>query len=343
MRVAVFDTHRYDREALEEANQGRGHEFVFFEPRLTRETAALAAGFGAVCSFVNDALDAAALEILAAAGVRLIALRSAGYNHVDLEAAERLGLAVTRVPAYSPHAVAEHAAALVLALNRKVHRSYARVREWNFSLEGLVGFDLHGKTVGVVGTGHIGAVAARIFHGFGCRLLGYDLHQDGRLAAALGLHYVPLEVIYREADVITLHVPLTPTTYHLIDAAALARMKRGVILINTGRGALIDSRALIDALKSGHVGGAGLDVYEEEEGIFFQDLSSRVLKDDTLARLLTFPNVLITSHQGFLTREALAAIAGTTLDSVDAFARGEPLRNAVRAEDVRPRGPGHAG
>lgn len=343
MRVAVFDTHRYDREALEEANQGRGHELVFFEPRLTRETAALAAGFGAVCSFVNDVLDAAALEILAAAGVRLIALRSAGYNHVDLEAAERLGLAVTRVPAYSPHAVAEHAAALVLALNRKVHRSYARVREWNFSLEGLVGFDLHGKTVGVVGTGHIGAVAARIFHGFGCRLLGYDLHEDGRLAAALGLRYVPLEVIYREADVITLHVPLTPTTYHLVDAAALARMKRGVILINTGRGALIDSRALIDALKSGHVGGAGLDVYEEEEGIFFQDLSSRVLKDDVLARLLTFPNVLITSHQGFLTREALAAIAATTLDSVDAFARGEPLRNAVRAEDVRPRGQAHAG
>ncbi|AKT38777.1 2-hydroxyacid dehydrogenase [Chondromyces crocatus] len=338
MRIAIFDTHRYDREALEDANQGREHELVFFEPRLTRTTASLARGFGAVCSFVNDELDASALEALQREGVRLIALRSAGYNHVDLEAAERLDLSVVRVPAYSPHAVAEHAVALVLALNRKIHRAYARVREWNFSLDGLVGFDLHGKTVGLVGTGNIGAVAARIFHGFGCRLLGHDRQPDGRLEAALGLRYVPLEEIYEQADILSLHVPLTPATHHLIDASALARMKSGSLLINTGRGALIDSRALIDALKVGRIGGAGLDVYEEEEGVFFQDLSSQVLKDDTLARLLTFPNVLITSHQGFLTREALGAIARTTLESVEAFERGEPLVNAVRAEDVRPRG-----
>ncbi|HSN97916.1 MAG TPA: 2-hydroxyacid dehydrogenase [Candidatus Nanopelagicales bacterium] len=336
MRIGVFDTHQYDREALNEANRGRGHELVYFEPRLTRDTAALAVGFGAICSFVNDVLDAPALELLQRGGVRLIALRSAGYNHVDLSVAARLGMPVVRVPAYSPHAVAEHAVALVLSLNRKIHRAFARVREWNFSLEGLVGFDLHGKTVGILGTGNIGAVAARIFHGFGCRLIGYDLHPDARLEAELGLRYAPLEELYRESDIISLHVPLTPTTYHLIDATALARMKPGVFLINTGRGALIDSKALIDALKQGRVGGAGLDVYEEEEGVFFHDLSSRVLKDDVLARLLTFPNVLITSHQGFLTREALGAIATTTLDSVDAFERGEPLRNEVRAESVRP-------
>jgi len=335
MKVAVFDTHRYDREALEEANQGRGHALSFFEPRLTRETAALASGFDVVCSFVNDVLDAEALSALLRGGVRLVALRSAGYNHVDLEAASRLGLPVVRVPAYSPHAVAEHAAALVLSLNRKIHRAYARVREWNFSLEGLVGFDLHDKAVGLVGTGNIGAVAARIFHGFGCRLLAHDLREDPELTA-LGTRYVTLDELYAEADIVSLHVPLTPETYHLIDAAALARMKRGVILINTGRGALIDSRALIDALKEGRVGGAGLDVYEEEEGIFFQDLSARVLKDDVLARLLTFPNVLITSHQGFLTREALRAIAETTLDSIDALQRGEPLRNEVHVEHVRP-------
>ncbi|EYF08171.1 2-hydroxyacid dehydrogenase [Chondromyces apiculatus] len=339
MRLAIFDTHQYDRDALTQANQGRGHELVFFEPRLTRATAALASGFTSVCSFVNDVLDAPTLEALHAGGVRLVALRSAGFNHVDLDAAARLGLAVVRVPAYSPHAVAEHAVALVLSLNRKIHRAYARVREWNFSLEGLVGFDLHGKTVGLVGTGTIGAVAARIFHGFGCRLLGHDLRPNAHLEAALGLTYVPLDALYREADIVSLHVPLTPKTHHLVDAAALSQMKRGALLINTGRGALIDSRALIDALKIGDLGGAGLDVYEEEEGVFFQDLSNRVLKDDVLARLLTFPNVLVTSHQGFLTREALGAIASTTLDSVDAFARGEPLRHEVRTEHVRPRSP----
>ncbi|HZN93219.1 MAG TPA: 2-hydroxyacid dehydrogenase [Myxococcales bacterium] len=335
MKIAFFDTHRYDREPFEAASAGGGssHQITFLEPRLTRDTAALAREHQAVCSFVNDALDAGTLAALREGGVQLIALRSAGYNHVDLAAAERLGLPVVRVPEYSPYAVAEHAVALVLALNRKIHRAYARVREWNFSLEGLVGFDLHGKTVGIVGTGRIGQAAARIFLGFGTRLLAYDLRPDPALASQ-GVRYVELQELYRESDVISLHVPLTPATRHLIDGRALVAMKRGVTLVNTGRGALIDSLALIDALKAGHLGAAGLDVYEEEEGIFFQDLSGHVLQDDVLARLLTFPNVLVTSHQGFLTREALANIARTTLENVTAFERREPLRNQVRAGDV---------
>jgi D-lactate dehydrogenase len=230
--------------------------------------------------------------------------------------------------------VAEHAAALVLALNRKVHRSYARVREWNFSLDGLVGFDLHGKTVGVVGTGKIGQVAARIFRGFGCRILAYDLRPDATFATEVGAEYVELPELYRLSDIVTLHVPLTPHTHHMVDAAALESMKSGGMIINTGRGALIDSKALIGALKSGHLGAAGLDVYEEEEGVFFEDLSNRVLQDDVLARLLTFPNVLVTSHQAFLTREALSSIAATTLENVASFERGEPLTNEVRAERV---------
>ncbi|WP_437670891.1 2-hydroxyacid dehydrogenase [Sorangium sp. So ce131] len=331
MKIAVFDTQRYDRQALEEANRGHGHELAFFEPRLVRETASLATGFDAVCSFVNDQLDAATLELLRRGGVRLVALRSAGFSHVDLAAAARLGVPVVRVPSYSPHAVAEHAAALVLALNRKIYRAHARVREGNFSLDGLVGFDLVGKTVGLVGTGQIGAAAARIFRGFGCAVLAFDARPDEALASDVGLRYVSLDDLYRDADIVSLHVPLSQGTRHIIDAAALAKMKRGVMLINTGRGPLIDSKALIDALKTGQVGAAGLDVYEGEEGIFFHDLSNQVLKDDVLARLLTFPNVLITAHQAFLTREALAAIAETTLASVTAFERGEPLKNEVRA------------
>ena len=321
----MFDTHHYERDAFEAANEQVGHTLTFLEPRLTRETAALASGHEVVCSFVNDKLDAQSLDQLAAVGIRLLALRSAGFNHVDLVAASRLGLRVVRVPAYSPYAVAEHAVALVLSLNRKLHRAYARVREWNFSLEGLVGFDLHGKTVGLVGTGRIGQVAARIFRGFGCTVLAFD----ERPGVSLGIEYVPLDELYRRADIVSLHVPLTPSTHHLVNAAALASMKRGGMLINTSRGALIDSRALIDALKSGHLAAAGLDVYEEEEGIFFQDLSNRVLEDDVLARLLTFPNVLITSHQAFLTREALANIAQVTLENVTMFRDGAALVNEV--------------
>ncbi len=340
MKIAMFDTHPYDRESFEAANVHFGHQISFREPRLTRETAALAQSHEAVCPFVNDKVDERALEILQDGGARLIALRSAGYNHVDLAAATRLGLPVVRVPEYSPFAVAEHAVALVLALNRKIHRAYARVREWNFSLDGLVGFDLHGKTVGIVGTGRIGRAAARIFHGFGCRVLAFDLRSDAALVSELGVRYVDLLELYRESEVISLHVPLTPATHHMIDAPALAAMKPGVMLVNTGRGALIDSRALIVALKKGHVGAAGLDVYEEEEGVFFQDLSNRVLQDDVLARLLTFPNVLVTSHQAFLTKEALASIARVTLENVTAFERGEPLRNEVRMEHVlQPPGP----
>ena len=334
MKLAVFDTHAYEREALAAANARYDHDITYFEPRLTRDTASLAAGFPAVCSFVNDRVDAAALALLQSGGTRLIALRSAGYNHVDLSEAARLGLVVVRVPEYSPYAVAEHTVGLVLALNRKLHRAYNRVREANFSLEGLTGFDLFGKTCGIVGTGRIGAVTARIFHGFGCRILAFDVKPNEALAAELNIRYTELPELYREADIISLHIPLTPATRHLIDAAALASMKRGVLLVNTSRGALVDSRALIDALKTGHVGAAGLDVYEEEEGIFFRNLSDQVLQDDVLARLLTFPNVLITSHQAFLTREALANIADTTLGNIRAFEQGDALVNEVRAEQV---------
>ncbi|RKH61977.1 2-hydroxyacid dehydrogenase [Corallococcus llansteffanensis] len=335
MRIAFFDTHRFDRAAFEEANAAFGHALTWFEPRLTQQTAGLATGFPAVCSFVNDRLDGACLQALADGGTRLVALRSAGFNHVDLVQAGRLGLTVVRVPEYSPQAVAEHTAALVLALNRKVHRAYARVREWNFSLDGLVGFDMYGKTVALVGLGRIGRAAARIFRGFGCRLLGVDPRLSAEDARELGLEPVELAEALRQADIVSLHVPLTPATRHLIDAAALAKMKPGAMIINTGRGALLDSHALVEALKSGHLGAAGLDVYEEEEGIFFQDLSEQVLQDDVLARLLTFPNVLITAHQAFLTREALHAIARTTLESVQRFERGEPAGpTEVRAEQA---------
>jgi D-lactate dehydrogenase len=336
VRIAVFDAHRHDRAFLDEANVGLGHSLTYFEPRLNAQTVALAAGFEVVCSFVNDRVDRETLARLREGGVRLVALRSAGFNHVDLEAAAELGVSVVRVPEYSPFAVAEHAVALVLALNRKIHRAHARVREGNFSLDGLLGFDLHGKTIGLVGTGRIGRAAARVFVGFGCRVIAHDRELSPAMRE-LGVAYVTIDELYERSDIVSLHVPLSPSTRHMIDAAALARMKRGVMLVNTGRGALIDSRALIAALKAGLVGSAGLDVYEEEEGVFFEDLSDQVLQDDVLARLLTFPNVIVTAHQGFFTREALAAIASTTLASVTAFERGEPLVHQVRAEEVRRR------
>jgi len=327
--IAIYDTRAYDRDAFEAANQRYGHTLRFVEPRLSHHTTALASGAEVVCPFVNDRVDAATITALHAGGMRLLALRSAGFNHVDLEAAAALGLPVVRVPEYSPYAVAELAMCLVLALNRKIHRAYNRVREANFSLEGLVGFDLHGKTFGIVGTGRIGRVLARIAHGFGCRVLATDAWQDEGLQRDLGVSYVDAPTLYHESDIISLHVPLTGETHHMIDAAAFAKMKPGVMLINTSRGALVDTRALIVALKSRRVGAAGLDVYEEEGPLFFRDLSAQVLQDDVLARLLTFPNVLITSHQGFLTREALASIADTTLASVTAFERGEPLAHVI--------------
>lgn len=333
MRVAVFDTHPFDRQALQSANSAGRHALDFFETRLDARTAPLADGYGAACAFVNDDLSAPALERLARGGLRLVALRSAGFNNVDLRAAAALRLSIVRVPEYSPHAVAEHTFALLLSVVRKLPRAVQRVREANFTLDGLVGFNLFGKTFGVLGTGRIGAQVARIARGFGCRLLGWDARPNAALVEELGLTYAEPPEIYSAADILSLHVPLTPETHHLVDARALASMKRGAILLNTGRGALVDTRALIEALKTGRVGGAGLDVYEEEEAVFFRDLSTQVLQDDVLARLLTFPNVVVTAHQAFLTREALASIAATTLENISAFERGE-LQNEVRAEEV---------
>jgi D-lactate dehydrogenase len=325
VKVAFFDTHRFER-AFYVTLPNQKISLQFFEHRLTRETALAARGYECVCIFVNDRADAPVLELLAQGGTRLIACRSAGFNHVDLEAAERLGLRVVRVPEYSPYAVAEHAVALILTLNRKTHRAYNRVREGNFSLDGLVGFDLHGKTVGLIGTGRIGRVLCRILQGFGCNVLACDLNPD----ASTGATYLALEELLKRSDIVSLHVPLTPQTRHLIDSTAIQSMKPGAMLINTSRGALVDTRALISGLKSGHIGSAGLDVYEEEEGVFFEDLSGSVLQDDDLARLLTFPNVLLTSHQAFLTQEALTNIAKTTLENIEA-ARSGNYPNEVRA------------
>lgn len=329
MRVAFFSTRSYERPVFEAANPLHGHTLTFFDASLDATTAGLARGHDAVCLFVNDRADAAVLRELRNAGVRLVALRSAGFNNVDVPEAQRLELPVVRVPEYSPHAVAEHAMCLILALNRKIHRAYFRVRELNFSLDGLLGFDLYGSTVGVIGTGRIGTAMVRILNGFGTQILASDPNPNDELVQRYGVRYVTLPELYSASNVITLHCPLTPQTHHLIDAEAFAQMNPNAILINTGRGALINSRALIIALKAGRIGGAGLDVYEEEEGIFFHDLSQRVLHDDVLARLLTFPNVLITSHQGFLTHEALGNIAATTLANITAYEKGDELVNAV--------------
>lgn len=333
MRIAVFNTKPHDRSFLEAANGSHDHELTFLEARLTPETVPLAEGFPCVCAFVNDRLDRTVLEALARGGTRLAALRSAGFNHVNLEAARDLGITVARVPAYSPHAVAEHALGLILALNRKIHRSYARVREGNFSLEGLLGFDLHGKTVGIVGTGQIGSVFAHIMAGLGCRLLAHDPVPNEDLRD-VGVEFVSLEDLLSRSDIVSLHAPLTPATHHLIDAAALSRMPEGAMLVNTSRGALVDSRAVIEALKAGRLGALGLDVYEEEEGLFFEDLSQQVIQDDVFVRLMTFPNVIITAHQAFFTREALQNIAETTLANVTAFERGEGTLHEVAADRV---------
>ncbi len=332
MKLAFFDAHNYERHSFGAENERNPspHQITFFETRLVPETLKLARGYEAICVFVNDQLNAAAIDELAEYGVKLIALRSAGFNNVDLVACAKRGITVVRVPAYSPHAVAEHALAMILSLNRKIHRAYQRVRELNFSLEGLVGFDLHGKTVGVIGTGKIGAVFAKNMAGLGCSVVAYDKTQNDELKHHGAIKYLSLEELYRVSDIISLHVPLTPQTRHLIDDKAIAQMKSGVMLINTGRGALIDTKALVEGLKSEKIGSAGLDVYEEEEGIFFFDLSDRVLHDDLLARLLTFPNVLITAHQGFLTHEALANIAKTTLDNLSAWEKQLPVRHQVR-------------
>ncbi len=325
MQVAVFSAKPYDIAFLTSANRRAGHDLHFYATRLAADTAALASGAGAVCAFVNDRLDQPVLAALAASGVRLVALRSAGFNHVDLAAAQADGISVCRVPAYSPHAVAEHTVALMLGLNRKTHRAWARVREGNFELDGLMGFDLFEKTVGIIGTGQIGSVLARILRGFGCRVVACDPqpHPD---CLALGVEYLELPSLLAASDIVTLQCPLTPRTHHLIDDRAVALMKPGAMLINTSRGAVIDTRAMIRGLKSGHIGSLGLDVYEEEGELFFEDLSDRIIPDDVFARLLTFPNVLITGHQGFFTTEALTAIAETTIANITAFERdGTPL------------------
>lgn len=325
MITAVFDTKPYDREALQSASGNAGPEWRFLEFRLTKDTAPTARGARAVCVFVNDQVDRPCLEVLAAQGVKLVALRCTGFNNVDLAAAKEFGLTVTRVPVYSPYAVAEHVLALLLTLNRKVHRAYNRVRELNFSINGLVGFDLRGKTAGIVGTGKIGRIVAEILRGFGMKVLAYDPFPNREWASQHGVEYVDARTLAGASDVISLHVPLTPETKHLIRRETIELMKPGTILINVSRGALIDTTALIEALKLGKLGGVALDVYEEEEGIFFEDLSGQVLQDDELARLLTFPNVLITSHQAFLTREALGDIARTTVANLAALAAGQPF------------------
>jgi len=325
MTIAFYDTKAYDREFF---GRTPGHdqvEWQFHEFRLNATTAGTAAEARAVCIFVNDRVDRACLEILARQKVKLVALRCAGFNNVDVKAAGELGIAVVRVPAYSPHAVAEHAVALLLTLNRKIHRAHNRVREHNFSLSGLVGFDLHGKTVGIVGTGKIGRIAAQIFRGFGTRVLASDPFPAPDWAKKHGIEYTGLSELFRASDIVSLHVPLLPDTHHLLNDRSIAEMKPGAYVINTSRGKLIDTTALIGALKSGHLGGVALDVYEEEEGIFFEDHSGSVLQDDELSRLLTFPNVLITSHQAFLTREALGEIARVTVQNLLALDGGKPF------------------
>jgi len=334
MKVAVCSTQPYDRESLQSANAAFGPQLVFFEERLSTKTIALFAGYPVLCAFVNDRLDAEVLQALSDRGLLLVALRCAGFNNVDIEAAQRLGICVARVPAYSPHSVAEHTLALMLALNRKTHRAYNRIRDGNFSLHGLLGFELRGRTVGIIGTGRIGQAVAEIMRGFGCNMLAYDIAQNPA-CSALGVNYVGLDELYRASDIITLHCPLNQQTRHLIDAAALERMRRGVMLLNTSRGAVVDTAAVIAALKSGQVGYLGMDVYEQEGDLFFRNLSEQVIQDDIFERLLTFPNVLITGHQGFFTTEALASIAATTLQNIRIFEQGGQCQNEVTCALLR--------
>jgi len=326
MKIAFFSTQSYDEEYFRRFNGG--HELIFHEARLTEQTVALADGCGCICAFVNDQVNAAVLKALAGMNTKLVALRSAGYNNVDLAAARENGITVVRVPAYSPHAVAEHAVALILTLNRKTHKAYNRVREGNFSLDRLTGFDLYGKTVGVIGTGQIGQVFCHIMQGFGCHVLAYDLIANKELEAR-GVQYLPLVQLLPQCDIISLHIPLTEQTRHLINADTLGMMKRGAMLINTGRGALIDTQAVIEALKSRQLGYLGIDVYEQEEKLFFYNLSEEIIEDETIMRLMSFPNVLITAHQGFFTDEALSQIAQITLQNVTDYEQGKELVNKV--------------
>ena len=329
MKVTIFSSKPYDEKFLRESNQAFEHELIFIENRLTPETVILAQGSPAVCAFVNDEVDAKTLEKLAAGGTRWIALRCAGFNNVDLVAAKLLGFQIARVPAYSPYAVAEHAVALLLCLNRHIHKAYNRVREGNFSIDGLIGADVHGKTVGVIGTGIIGGIFARIMTGFGCEVLAYDV-MPNLDCVNMGVRYVELEELFKHSHAISLHCPLMPQTHHLVGEESLAKMRDGVFIVNTSRGALIDTEAAIAAIKSGKIGGLALDVYEEESALFFEDLSFRIIQDDVFMRLTTFPNVLVTGHQAFFTREAMENIAKTTLGNLADFEAGRDCGNLVK-------------
>jgi D-lactate dehydrogenase len=334
VRIALFSIKPYDKEFFEQLNHDFQYELVFFEARLNNSTVSLASGFETVCAFVNDDLNAAVLKTLSENGTRFLTLRSAGFNHVDLKAAEQFGLSIARVPAYSPYAIAEHTVGLILDLNRRIHRAYNRVRDGNFSLDGLMGFDMHDKTVGIIGTGKIGVLVATILTGFGCKLLAYDPYPNAE-CQSLGVRYTSLEAIYQQSDIITLHCPLTPESHHLINVQSISQMKPNVMLINTSRGGVVDTCAVIDGLKSGKIGYLGLDVYEEESALFFEDLSNQVIQDDLFARLMTFPNVIITGHQAFFTREAMAQIAATTLENVRDFENGalKPENRVLAPQD----------
>ena len=331
MKIAVYSTKQYDQKYLEQVNESYGFELVFFDFLLTESTAKNAVGCDAVCIFVNDDGSKAVLEELAALGVKYIALRCAGFNNVDLDVAAALGIEVVRVPAYSPEAVAEHAVGLMLTLNRRIHRAYQRTRDANFSLEGLTGFNMHGRTAGVIGTGKIGVATIRILKGLGMRLLAYDPYPNPQ-ALELGAEYVDLKTLLAQADVITLHCPLTPENHHMLNASAFSQMKDGVMIINTSRGGLIDSQAAIDALKQQKIGSLGMDVYENERDLFFEDKSNDVIQDDVFRRLSACHNVLFTGHQAFLTAEALTAISETTLSNLSQLDKGEPCANQVKAE-----------
>jgi D-lactate dehydrogenase len=328
MKTAVFSARRYDKSMLAQANAEAGHALRFLEDRLNAGTAVLAEGCPAVCVFVNDSVDAAVLDILARQGTRLVATRSTGYNHIDAAAASRLGIEVVRVTDYSPHSVAEFAVGLLLAVNRKIARASARTRDGNFDLDGLMGFDLHGKTVGVIGTGKIGTIFARIMAGFGCTVVGHDRFPSPAFEK-LGGRYVGIDELLDCSDVVSLHCPLTEETHHIVDAASLARAKRGSILVNTSRGGLVDTEAAIQALKSGQLGGLAIDVYEQEANLFFQDLSSTIILDDVIQRLVSFPNVIVTGHQAFFTVEAIGQIMRTTIESITAFEQGRELLNRI--------------
>lgn len=326
MKVAFFSSQSYDIEYFNRYN--KGHELLFHEASLQESTVNLAEGCEAICVFVNDKVNAAVIGQLKAKGVKAVALRCAGYNNVDLEAAKASGMRVVRVPAYSPYAVAEHTVALILTLNRKTHKAYNRVREGNFSLDRLIGFDLNEKVIGIIGMGKIGEVFAKIMIGFGCRIMAFDINSNAEMEK-IGVTYVQLEELLGNADIISLHCPLNDQTRHIINTANIARMKTGVMLINTGRGALVDSLAVVDALKSGKIAYLGLDVYEQEETLFFRDLSENIIADDTIMRLMSFPNVLVTAHQAFFTDEALSKIATVTLQNLSDIAEGKPSPNTV--------------